>query len=243
MRFVTRVGPHGASKVHVIVYLIHWDRPKWCVAAVGNIKRSLGISPSITIVNNDLHSGSILSNVLPRDGRILQMPRNIGYAGGANAALADWLGRATDDEVCVLGSHDMHVAPEALRRLMREAAAHTDYGVLSPAQISPVANSGGMWTGKAALLAPEVPSCEGILERDWASGTCLVVRAACARQTGGFDASLHSYMEDVDFCLRAKDAGWRVGVVPSAIAWGLGSASDDAMSMIEANTGRLGARR
>ena len=51
----------------------------------------------------------------------------------------------------------------------------------------------------------------------------MAVRAACARSVGGFDDRLFAYWEDVDLCLRAADAGWRVGVVMEAAAAESGS--------------------
>lgn len=52
-----------------------------------------------------------------------------------------------------------------------------------------------------------------------------------------------SYHKDVEFCARARDAGWRVGMVPGAGATGLGSQSHLKMEMCFANDMILRFRR
>ena len=45
-----------------------------------------------------------------------------------------------------------------------------------------------------------------------------MVRADCWRRLGGLDdAFAPAYYEEVDFCLRAKEAGWRVVYEPTAV--------------------------
>jgi GT2 family glycosyltransferase len=50
---------------------------------------------------------------------------------------------------------------------------------------------------------------------DWLTGCCLLVRRDCFRQLGGFDTDFFLYYEDVDFCKRARTAGWSVWFEPA----------------------------
>lgn len=49
----------------------------------------------------------------------------------------------------------------------------------------------------------------------WATGGCLLVRRDCFRQVGGMDENYFLYYEDVDFCQRARQAGWSVWYEPA----------------------------
>ncbi|MBV8387284.1 MAG: glycosyltransferase family 2 protein [Acidimicrobiia bacterium] len=51
---------------------------------------------------------------------------------------------------------------------------------------------------------------------DWASGTCLMLRADALGEDARFDESYFMYVEDVDLCWRLRQAGWRVGYEPAA---------------------------
>lgn len=49
----------------------------------------------------------------------------------------------------------------------------------------------------------------------WATGCALLVRKECLNDVGGFDEDFFLYYEDVDFCRRAAEGGWKVCHEPS----------------------------
>ena len=71
---------------------------------------------------------------------------------------------------------------------------------------------------------------------DWVSGAALAVRRSAWAEVGPFDESYGFYGQDVDFCLRLRDAGWRVRVVPGWLVTHLGGAT------IGARAGAAGGR-
>jgi GT2 family glycosyltransferase len=182
------------------VYLIHWDAPDWITSAVASVRASKNVSPIVSIVNN---GGSLPAEL---DVDVVEMGSNAGYAAAANYALR--LFSRTTEAHCVVGAHDLHVQPNTFRKLLIAAAEHPEFGVLGPhlrEHGSPIAR----W--------------DDVTERDWVSGTCLLIRRSCLEEVGGFDERFGSYVEDVDFCERARSSGWRVGTVDGALAKGLGS--------------------
>jgi GT2 family glycosyltransferase len=221
------------------VYLIHYDQPEWCASATASVKGSQGVQPRLTVVDNgERRSPGRLESLLPGGTRLLRTGKNLGFSGGANRALDDWLANRGEGELCVIGSHDLHLEPNALRVMVDAAHSNPGFGILGPGIQGPLAASGGVWEGSTArLLPPE--SAPGVVERDWVSGTCLLLRYECVRRVGRFDERFGSYVEDVDYCLRARDAGFKVGTVGRASAWGLGSASGLAAALTEANSIRL----
>jgi len=50
---------------------------------------------------------------------------------------------------------------------------------------------------------------------DWASGTCLMLRAAALGDKARFDERYFMYVEDVDLCWRLRQAGWGIGYEPA----------------------------
>jgi N-acetylglucosaminyl-diphospho-decaprenol L-rhamnosyltransferase len=55
-------------------------------------------------------------------------------------------------------------------------------------------------------------------EVDWAQSAALLVRTDAARAIEWFDPAFFVYSDEVDFCRRLRDAGWRTLYVPSAQA-------------------------
>lgn len=225
------------------VYLIHWEAPEWCAAAATSILASRGVAVEVTVVDNGDSGIPKLADCLPPTCRIIRTGTNRGYTGGANAALADWRARFSEGELCVIASHDLHVLPDTLARLVNVASAHPGSGVVAPALLEPRLVTGGVWRKGRATLVPSEHGDEEVVQRDWASGTCLMLRRACVDSVGSFDESLGSYVEDVDYCLRAGDEGWKVLVATTAHARGLGTTSTRSLEYITANTVLLNTKR
>lgn len=114
--------------------------------------------------------------------------------------------------------------------------------MIAPALLAPHPAAGGAWDGRRSWQVSR-PVTDEVVDVDWASGTCLLLRRACVEDVGDFDEVLGSYEEDVDYGLRAKDRGWSVMVDPGAHAWGLGTSSDSALEQIAANTVLLSTKR
>jgi len=54
---------------------------------------------------------------------------------------------------------------------------------------------------------------------DFANGSSLFARREVIEKVGGLDDDYFLYWEDVDWCTRAAEAGWRTWFVPGARVW------------------------
>lgn len=81
---------------------------------------------------------------------------------------------------------------------------------------------------------------------DWATGGAMLISAACLARTGPWDESFFLYEEEVEFALRAQDAGFCLQLQPEATATriiGDEPPSDLIWSLNRINKLRLFARR
>jgi N-acetylglucosaminyl-diphospho-decaprenol L-rhamnosyltransferase len=62
---------------------------------------------------------------------------------------------------------------------------------------------------------------------DWAVGAAMLMRRSAITSVGLFDERFFMYVEDLDWCWRARQAGWEVWFEPSALVRHVGNASGE----------------
>lgn len=228
----------GPSDVLPVV-LVHYRAPAWCRSAVAAVVASQGIDADVVVADN---SGELLDAAdLP--ATVVSTGGNVGYAGGANAGLRVALGRNPGASFVAVCSHDFHPHPTCFRQLVDHGMSDPSAGVLAPRLTGPNPDIGHFFDGRRSRRVEPSPSSPAVFEPDWVSGTCLVVRTDALRAVGGFDEGFGSYMEDVDLCLRVREAGWRVVTVTAASGHGLGSVSEVRHRLTAVNVALLAAKR
>jgi GT2 family glycosyltransferase len=77
------------------------------------------------------------------------------------------------------------------------------------------------WQEAVVSASPGAPSHVMLddEEAEHLPGCNLAVTRDAFRQIGGFDPQFHTAGDDVDFCWRLRDAGFRLGFVPGAFVW------------------------
>ena len=77
------------------------------------------------------------------------------------------------------------------------------------------------WEEAVVCAAPGAPSHVMLddEEAEHLPGCNLAVTRAAFDAIGGFDPQFHTAGDDVDFCWRLRDAGFRLGFVPGAFVW------------------------
>ena len=207
------------------VFVIHWNAPDELERSIATFLASEGVTPDITIIDNasEEHVLRRVTDSSPPSVRIERLDRNIGYAGAANEAIR--MAREADAPNFVIAAHDILLRPDTLAQLEACLATDPSVGVVGPVLMnedwSAAVSTGGGWLEGGGLdpgVDPAWHEPDRFMDVDWVAGALLLVRASCCRDVAGFRPELFAYCEDVDFCLRARDAGWRVGVWSSSLA-------------------------
>ena len=69
-------------------------------------------------------------------------------------------------------------------------------------------------------------------ELDWVTGAFFLIRKKVIDDIGYFDEDYFMYTEEVDFCFRAKQSGWKVYYLPKWFITHIGGASGKAWSYV-----------
>jgi GT2 family glycosyltransferase len=163
---------------------------------------------------------------------VIAAPRNGGFAYGNNRATER--AREIDPQLSavVFLNPDTVVRPNALRALLSHLESHADVGIVGasiedehgarqksahpfPSPLTELV--AGSQLGLAARLVGVDALAEGRSQRcDWVSGAAFVVRREVFERIGGLDEGYFLYFEEVDFCRRARRAGWSCWTVADA---------------------------
>ena len=166
--------------------------------------------------------------------RVERTGRNLGYGAGINRGVV--LAGPGDVLVC---NPDLLLEDTCISALLKRLEAEPDLGIAAP-RLHNVDGStyvsgrpfpslrdalghafvGLVWSGNPWSRRYLQSGWDRDLpaDVDWASGALLLVRREVFDALGGFDERFFMFMEDVDLCWRAREAGWRVGVEPAAVA-------------------------
>ena len=68
---------------------------------------------------------------------------------------------------------------------------------------------------------------------EWTSFSCVMIRRKLFETVGMLDDEFFMYFEDIDFCRRARDSGWRIVNNPKARVFHLGGGSSNATASIK----------
>jgi GT2 family glycosyltransferase len=177
---------------------------------------------SILVVHNSAAPGEAPPSTVAAI-EVVQTAANPGYAGGMNVGVAKLLERGVG-QLLIL-THDARLRPGALEALRSAAAAQPRFGILGPALLltgTEVPFSfGGVTSADGAnfhLKEPPAGGGDGVFACDWVDGGTMLVRREVFERIGDFDERFWGYCEEADLCLRARRAGFAVGVVTAAQA-------------------------
>jgi GT2 family glycosyltransferase len=196
------------------------------------------------LVDNCSSDGSVemVCAEFPEIDCVERCDHNIGYPAANNVGLraAGFGGKETEPEIryALLLNPDTVLPPDALQQIIDFADAHPWAGILGPKLVredgsldkacrrsfpSPEVSFYRL-TGLARLF-PNNPrfgtynlnhlNPDEIAEVDAVVGAFMLIRADVIHEVGLMDESFFMYGEDLDFCYRAKQKGWKVLYYPA----------------------------
>ena len=221
------------SRISAVV--VHWRDPAATLACLASLAREPEID--VLVVDN----GSRHPLAVPPGVRYVRSEENRGYAGGANLGIRDALARRA--EVVLLLNDDVRVHPgaacSALRVLDRDPrVAAVGAKVLAREDPQRLWLAWGRVTYRQSLVAlcgaGELDGPAYAEERDveWIAGCAMWLRARALAAVGLFDEEFFAYHEEVEWCARARAAGWRVVYCPDAVVTHGGRGTSTAVASV-----------
>ena len=226
----------------ISIVIVNYNSGAYLAAAAASILRQDHPASELIVVDNRSTDDSLaalraLDVPASLDLRIVEQPRNYGFAHGCNAGIA-----AVRGSFVLLLNPDCEMRPDALGRLAAALKAHPEAGMAGPRLVNPDGSEqrGGRrdvpnpwqifcFVMQFHRLMPRHPRFrdfnrlgdplpKGPTEVQAISGACMLVRRAAIDSIGLLDEErFFLHFEDLDWCLRFTGAGEKVLFVPDAV--------------------------
>ncbi|MCX6271739.1 MAG: glycosyltransferase family 2 protein [Bacteroidetes bacterium] len=166
--------------------------------------------------------------------RVILNGHNGGFSKGYNEALAQ-----VKADYYILLNSDIEVTPGWIEPLISLMESDKSIAACQPKILSYHDRIMFEYAGGAGGFIDKYgyPFCRGriflTLEKDegqyddtqqifWATGACMFVRADLYHQFGGLDNDFFAHMEEIDFCWRMKNAGYKIMYCPDSHVFHVG---------------------
>ncbi|MEO9964334.1 MAG: glycosyltransferase family 2 protein [Reichenbachiella sp.] len=166
--------------------------------------------------------------------RVIQLEKNLGYAGGYNLALKD-----INYDYSILLNSDIEVTPNWIHPIINYMEAHAGVVACQPKILDYQNKEKFEYAGAAGGFIDYMgyPYCRGrildeleidhgqydeISDIHWATGACMFVRTSSFKDAGGFDDDFFAHMEEIDLCWRFRLMGHSLKCIPESKIYHVG---------------------
>ena len=224
-----------SSQPLVVTVILNTNRKVDTLEALQSLSESTYPEQKIIVLDNASTDGSIaaIQQSYP-DVEVIELAQNLGYAGNNNVGIRAAL-EAGAEWVLVL-NEDTVLAPDCLEQMVKLGEQDPQIGIVGPMvyhfnEPQIIQSAGGKMTPRwvsVHLSQNELDSGQypDPHEVDWISGCAIMVRKAVIEQVGMIDARFFYYWEETEWCLRAREAGWKIFHHPQAHLWHKGVQRD-----------------
>ena len=202
----------------VCVVILCWNGYADTARCIASVREQTYAPCRILVVDNGSADGSAARLRDHAEIELVALPHNAGYTGGNNVALEHAFAQGAD-YVWLLNS-DAVAEPRTLATLVAVAETDRAIGLASPLlREQSGAREVGFACARVDLAVPSYQPTRDVTEaiawhaavpdRIVLHGTALLIRRALWERIGGLDDSFFAYWEDVDYSIRAAQAGFR----------------------------------
>ncbi len=241
--------------IRVAIIILNWNQKDLTLGAINSVLKisSRKFTYDLLIVDNGSTDNSVdsfkkyLSN--NKNSTILETGSNLGYVGGNNFGLK-YAFQQKYDFYCIL-NNDTYVKSDFLDRLLENHADITGPKIyFAPGheyyhdryqnnQRGKVIWSAGGHIDWANIIGSNIGIDEvdqgqydTSTSPDFISGCCLLITHQVLLKIGFLDERYYLYLEDADFCQRAKKSGFKLLYQPSSVIWHINAGSTSPGSQI-----------
>lgn len=217
------------------VVILNWNGRKFLEKFLPSVIAFSKEDAEIIVADNASTDDSVpyLKNNFPEIKLIIN-ETNGGFAKGYNDALSK-----VDADYYILLNSDIEVTENWIKPVIELMNSDQKIAACQPKLRSFYEREKFEYAGAAGGFIDKYgyPFCRGRLfqsmevdngqyddvkEIFWATGACLFVRAELYHKFGGLDNDFFAHMEEIDFCWRLKNSGYKIMYCPKSVVYHVG---------------------
>jgi GT2 family glycosyltransferase len=224
------------TKPRVVVVVLNWNGREDTLRCLESLQAVEYGNWETIVVDNGSADGSVEAiRKQYRNLVLIETGTNLGFTGGNNVGITWALEH--EAEFVLLLNNDTVVAPNILSALVSAGESYPGAGVLG-AKIYYLDHTKRLWYAGARWRATWAAfehlghgtidngiDFEEIQDTAFVSGCAMFLRASAVRSIGMLDPRFFLLFEETEWCFRARKAGYRCLLIPSAQVWHRVSAS------------------
>lgn len=220
------------SKIDLSVIILNYntaDELKTCIRSIKKFTKELNYEIIVVDNNSDDHSKAMLESEFP-DVTQYFLTYNSGFSIGNNYAM-----ERSNGKYILLLNPDTALTDNSFYQMYEFLENNNAAGAVGPVVTDINGNfrltirifpTFKLHIAEALILKPLIKrlsltkqqyrmiSLEKEFEVDWISGGSLMVRRSIFSDIGGLDEQFHLFAEDLDWCIRIKNKGWKIFCLP-----------------------------
>jgi GT2 family glycosyltransferase len=217
----------------VYIVTINWNGLADTLECLGSLKLLDYKNFQTVVIDNGSSNAEADKIKLKYPGiKLIKNSTNLGFTGACNQGI-DLAMKHKADYVLLL-NNDTIITPEFLTKTVKFYESTADAGMVSPIVVYNDRKT--VWFAGAKIQLGIVRHTKNIklsdikrqtepIKTEFVPGAALLVSAKLIKLIGKLDDKYFAYYEDVDWCYRAKAAGYNSYVVPQALIYHKKSAS------------------
>jgi GT2 family glycosyltransferase len=229
------------KRPRVAIILLNWNGIEDTLECLESL-RALTYPHYDVIVVDNASDGNDVSRLREGFGdaiQVIENDRNYGFAAGSNIGI-EYAISAYGADYFLLLNNDTVVDPGFLDCLVTTAESSAHIGIVAPkiyhydlrGRSDVIWYAGGrtrwwrLWAychvGKDS---DDLPRYQTVAEVDWASGAAMLIKRRTIEAVSLLNSSYFFGFEDMEYCFRAREHGFKIVYVPASRVWHKGGRS------------------